>query len=298
MQSSLISLNDFRLPGYPSAPLTLNGRPLSIFAENISDLSSPDDKLSTIAIGIATILYKWHPNALAAFLDLDPWFSLTWSCTLASGTKFEIGRVRNRVTFGTLDVDGEKWEFMLTFDIVSQGQNRGEWVVNTHESMIGEKDIANDEETKRLAEEWVRGLVAEQGWEAVKGVKHGFWVEYAPMDIFGDGIPICPDWLYHSVDLARCTTCKRKRDNEHKLGICARCGTAAYCTGSTICQKSDWKVHKWICTMSVEDRGQALKVSEKGGLIRWDRSHTMVEEGKEVQSENPHFAEPQLVRTR
>lgn len=298
MQPSLISLKDFRLPGYPSASLILNGRPLSIFAEKVSDLTSGDEKISTVATGIATILYKWHPSALAAFLDLDPWFSLTWSCTLPSGTKFEIGRIRNRVTFGTLDADGEKWEVMLTFDILLSSDKRGKWVVNTRESMLGERDIESGEEAESLAQEWVKDLVAEQIWEAAKGVKHGFWVEYAPMDIFGDGIPICPDWLYASVDLERCTACKRKKGNGHTLGICARCGTAAYCAGSTTCQKRDWKVHKWTCTMSKEDRGQALKVSEKGGLIRWDMNHTMVEEGKEVQSENPNFAEPQLIRTR
>jgi hypothetical protein len=298
MCPSLISLNDFRLPGYPSALLTLNGRHLSIFTENFSGLNFQDEKISTITIGIATILYKWHANALAAFLDLDAWFSLTWSFTLPSEAKFEIGRIENRVTFGTLDADGEKWEVMLTFDMMLDGENRGKWVVNTHESMIGERDIGSEEEVERLAEEWVRELVAKKRWEAAKGLKHGFWVEYAPMDIFGDGIPMSPDWLYASVDLGSCATCKRKKEDGYTLGNCARCGTAAYCAGSTTCQKSDWKVHKWICTMSVEERGQALKVSEKGGLIRWDTSHTMVEEGEEVQSENPNFAEPQLKHVR
>ena len=235
-------------------------------------------------------------NALAAFLDLDAWFSLTWSVTLPSGAKFEIGRIQNRITFGTLDADGEKWEAMLTFDMMLDEKNRGKWVANTHESMLGGSDISNNEEVERLAEEWVRELVEKKSWEAAKGVKHGFWVEYAPMDIFGDGIPMSPDWLYASVDLARCTTCKRKKEDGYTLGNCARCGTAAYCAGSPMCQRSDWKVHKWICTMSAEERGQALKVSEKGGLIRWDTNHTMVEEGEEVKSQNPNFLEPQLKR--
>jgi hypothetical protein len=44
---------------------------------------------------------------LAAFLDLDAWFSLTWTLSIAEGTpdgsKIEIGRIGNQITFGSLD---------------------------------------------------------------------------------------------------------------------------------------------------------------------------------------------------
>jgi hypothetical protein len=304
MSPSLIPLTDFRLPGYPSASVNLNGQPLCIFAEEDSPLSTiqlnnKNKSHSTLPTGIATILYRWHPNALAAFLDLDAWFSLTWSVTLASsnGTrKLEIGRIGNQITFGTLDASGDNWEVMLTYNIVLSGEERGTWVANLKESMVGEKDVESVDEAERLGEEWVRKAVSDRVWDAGKGVKHGFWVEYAPMDIFGDGIPMSPHWLYASLDLGICATCGKEEGDTGRLNRCGRCGTAAYCSG--VCQKNDWKVHKWVCTMSVEDRGQALKISENGGLVGWDTSKTMVAQGETVLSENPNFAEPQLKRQR
>jgi hypothetical protein len=253
-------------------------------------------------MGIATVLYRWHPNALAAFLDLDAWFSLTWSVTVstpaASGekekTKFEIGRVQNQITFGTLDSTGENWQVMVTYNMVLEGDRRGQWVPNAHESMVGDQDVESEEEVEKLGKEWIEQMLKEKRWETGKGVEHGFWVEYAPMDIFGDGLPMSPHWLYASLDMGVCATCSRKWGGDMKMNRCARCGTAAYCSAE--CQKTDWKVHKWICRMSLEDRGQVLKITEKGGLIRWDLGRTMVQPGEEVESENPNFAEPQLKR--
>lgn len=48
--------------------------------------------------------------------------------------------------------------------------------------------------------------------------------------------------------------------------------------------------------MRMEDRGQALTITQKGGLIGWDTSKTMAEEGSEEPSKNPNFAEQQLKR--
>jgi hypothetical protein len=45
----------------------------------------------------------------------------------------------------------------------------------------------------------------------------------------------------------------------------------------------------------MEDRGQAIKLSEKGGLIKWDVTKTYAKEEGEV-SENPNFEMPQLKR--
>jgi len=50
--------------------------------------------------------------------------------------------------------------------------------------------------------------------------------------------------------------------------------------------------------MSMEDRGQALKITEKGGLIMWDISKTYAQEGRGEESKNPNFAEPQLKRVK
>lgn len=50
--------------------------------------------------------------------------------------------------------------------------------------------------------------------------------------------------------------------------------------------------------MSAEDRGMAIKISEKGGLYKWDTERTMVPRGEEVESENPFFETIQLKRTR
>lgn len=299
------SLPDYRLPGYPDIPLMLDGYPLSIYIEN--SFSAELDhipKPAAVPQGIATILYRWCPTALTAFLDLDAWFSLTWSATLpptepgAEAKKLEIGRVGNQVTFGTLDSSGENWEVMLTYNIASTSDekfNRGQWVPNTKESMLGEKDVKIAELVDRLGDRWVANAMRSKSWEAGKGVKHTFHVEYAPMDIFGDGIPMSPHLLYQSLDLTKCTTCATSSDAK-PLNRCGRCGTAAYCSAE--CQKEDWKVHKWVCTMSAEDRGMAIKVAEKGGLYRWDTERTMAGKGEEVESENPFFEKVQLKRTR
>jgi hypothetical protein len=293
-----MTLEEFRLPDYPDARLNLNGQPLTVIStksftpESTGQLTTP--------IGIATVLYHWHPATLAAFLDLDAWFSLTWTVSLppfpaspsSTGHSIEIGRVGNQITIGTLDAEGEKWSLMLTFNMAETGV----WVANVKESMVGEEDITDAEEIARLGQEFVRELVEGRVWEAGKKIKHRFFVEYAPMDIFGDGIQMSPHWLYKALDLKECSTCSaRESESGAKLERCGRCGTAAYCSGE--CQKRDWKVHKGICGMDVLERGQMLRITQKGGLIRWDESKTMVaEEGEE--SGNPNFAEKQFKRVR
>jgi hypothetical protein len=296
-------LPEFRLPDYPSASLSLDGLSLSVYKEDIfSEEQDAIKKIASVPHGIATILYRWHSNALAAFLDLDAWFSFTWTSTLppakpgAEAKKLEIGRVGSQVTFGTLDSAGDNWEVMLTYNISSvtdEKFQKGQWVPNTKESMLGEKDIKVPELVDRLGSDWVAKAMRSEIWEAGKGVKHTFHVEYAPMDIFGDGIATSPHLLYASLDLSKCTTCGI---STRALNRCGRCGTAAYC--SSECQKEDWKVHKWVCTMSAEDRGMAIKISEKGGLYNWDTERTMVACGEEVESENPFFETVQLKRIR
>ncbi|KAF9696413.1 hypothetical protein EKO04_005709 [Ascochyta lentis] len=309
MLPKLTHLAEFRLPNYPAAPLTLNGNPLSIYEEN-SFSAKQEQEPSPVPIGIATILYRWCPTALAAFLDIDAWFSLTWTVTLpenkASGEsakQLEIGRVGNQVTFGTLDASGDNFEIMCTFNVALTSETapgverkRGEWIPNVKESMLGEENMKSGEEVKKVGTQWVEDVVASKRWEAAKGVKHSFHVEYAPMDIFGDGIPMSPHWLYKALDLSKCTTCDTEGSAAKPLNRCGRCGTAAYC--SSTCQKDDWKVHKWVCTMSMEDRGQAIKISQKGGLYKWDPARTMTAKGEDVMSDNPFFEEVQLKRTR
>lgn len=303
-------LPEFRLPDYPSVPLTLDRHPLSIYRENSFGAEQEGVRTpASVPHGIATILYRWCPTALTAFLDLDAWFSLTWTVTIpkdeANGQvakKLEIGRVGNQVTFGTLDASGDNFEVMCTFNISLKSEvvggvetKRGEWVPNIKESMLGEKDMKSDEVLQKIGAAWVQKVVGSKRWETAKGVKHSFHVEYAPMDIFGDGIPMSPHWLYKALDLSVCTTCDAEGSATKPLNRCGRCGTAAYC--SSACQKEDWKVHKWVCTMSTEDRGMAIKISEKGGLYKWDTARTMTAKGEDVESENPFFETVQLKRT-
>lgn len=309
MSPNTIPLTDLRLPDYPNTPLTLNGQPLSIYEEN--SCTTPQESTSTAApvistsnllsipTGLATLLYSWHPTTLLAFLDLDAWFSLTWSVTLPSTKKLEIGRVGSQITFGTLDSGGENWDIMLTYNMAMSSDTkfkRGQWVPNVKESMLGEADVTSGEEIERLGRDWVGSALEGKVWKAGKGVKHTFHVEYAPMDIFGDGIPVNPHWLYASLDLSKCTTCDAQGSPAKSLNRCGRCGTAAYCSGE--CQKRDWDVHKWICTMTMEDRGQAIKISEKGGLYKWDTERTMAAQGEELESENPNFQGVVLRRMR
>jgi hypothetical protein len=251
----------------------------------------------TTAIGIATTLYNWCPDVLAAFLDLDAWFSFTWSVAIQQGspdeTNIEIGRVGNQVTFGTLDKDGNDWTSMLTYNIVLEGEDHGAWVANPKESMEGDRDVTDIKEIDRLSRDFVKKLVEEKRWMTGKKIQHTFHVEYAPMDVWGDGILMNPHWLYKSLDLSKCTTCDA---TSMALQRCGRCGTATYC--SSACQRKDWALHKHICNLSLEDRGQMLAITEKGGLIRWDEERMYAKEGSGEESKNPNFLERQLKRTR
>jgi hypothetical protein len=60
----------------------------------------------------------------------------------------------------------------------------------------------------------------------------------------------------------------------------------------------DWAVHKHICSLSLEDRGQMLAITEKGGLIGWDPERTFAIKNIGEGSKNPNFATPQLKRCR
>jgi hypothetical protein len=299
MTFKVIQLDKYRLPDHPQAPLHLDRSPLVIvdckcFTEN-NDASG-----LTAAVGIATVLYTWCPDALAAFLDLDAWFSLTWSLSIQQGedyeTNIEIGRIGNQITFGSLDEDGENWTLMLTYNISMEGPKRGAWIPNPNESMENDNDVTDPKEIDRLSRDFVRELILQKRWNTGRRMRHKFSVEYAPMDVWGDGIPMNPHWLYATLDLTSCTTCKSTALEQTPLQRCGRCGTSTYC--STTCQRKDWTVHKHVCSLSLEDRGQMLAITEKGGLIMWDTEKTFAKEGSGEESKNPHFAEPQLKRFR
>jgi hypothetical protein len=294
-----VTLDDFRLPDHPDARLQLDRQPLGVVDVEAFTESTDASEL-TAAIGIATILYNWCPDTLSAFLDLDAWFSFTWSLAIQQGeadeTNIEIGRVGNQITFGTLDKDGNDWTLMLTYNISMEGADRGAWILNPKESMKGDEDITDTKEIDTLSRGFAKDLILLKRWSTGKKLRHKFHVEYAPMDIWGDGIPMNPHWLYKSLNLLECTVCAKMAQETCPLQRCGRCGTATYC--SSECQRKDWAVHKHICSLSLEDRGQMLAITEKGGLIGWDSERTFAVEDSGEESKNPNFAEPQLKRCR
>ncbi|KAF2829299.1 hypothetical protein CC86DRAFT_187850 [Ophiobolus disseminans] len=297
--TTLLALDEFRLPDHADARILLNQSPLSVVDTNQFTEHS-DTSTLTAAIGIATILSKWCPDALAAFLDLDAWFSFTWSLAIQQGeldeANIEIGRVGNQITFGTLDKDGDSWTLMLTYNISMEGPTRGIWIPNSKESMEGDDDITDPKKIDRLSRDFAKEIVLQKRWNTGKKMRHKFYVEYAPMDVWGDGIPMNPHWLYKSLDLSECTACRSQAKAETPLQKCGRCGTATYCCSG--CQRQDWAVHKHICSLSLEDRGQMLAITEEGGLINWAPDKMFAIEGSGEQSKNPNFADPQLKRRR
>ncbi|KAI4727334.1 hypothetical protein E4T49_04834 [Aureobasidium sp. EXF-10728] len=299
--TKFISLDQTRIPGFPDAIIHLDAVPLRIIDDANSELSKQTDTSNlTAAVGITTILYRWCPAALHAFLDIDAWFSFTFNVTLSSSSTYEIGRVENQITIGKLDAEGEKWEVMLTYNISCQ-EDKGKWIPNTTESMLGNTDLTDSSQIDKLAKEFVKDLCLQQIWYPAKARKHELFVEYALMDPFSDGIPMNPHWLYSAPDITHCTVCNISKETK-ALQRCGRCGTAAYCCAEH--QKLDWAVHKTTCNMSLEERGQMLRISESGGLVGWERSQRVVGdgedqvEGEEVQakemSKNPNFVVPQL----
>lgn len=242
----------------------------------------------------------------------------------------------NQITFGTLDGSGEEWKVMITFNVGlgdgSDGEDEGEgedeggkdehggkresrrggWIVNRKECMQGERDVTDIQEIEILAQEMGKTWVEDKVWQTGKGVKHEFYVEYAPMDIWGDGIAMNPGWLYESLDLGKCSGCdasasaslsahdsretQLKDSSPTQLSRCGKCGTATYC--SSACQKKDWPVHKHICSLGLEERGQMLAITQKGGLIAWDKERMYAREGSGEMSKNPFLEEGTVKRWR
>ncbi|KAI4735072.1 hypothetical protein E4T50_14409 [Aureobasidium sp. EXF-12298] len=293
MGTKFVTLDDTRIPGFPDAPVHLDRAPIQIVDDADAKFNeSTDTSNLTTAIGITTVLFRWCPSALHAFLDIDAWFSFTWTLTIQDEMKIEIGRVENQITIGKLDAEGEKWTLMLTFNITAEGPQRGAWVPNPAESMLGDNDLTDAAQIDKLGRQF--------RWLTGKKMQHQLFVEYALMDPFSDGIPMNPHWLYNAPNVDNCThtTCGIHKDVK-PLQRCGRCGTAAYCCPSH--QKLDWPVHKSICNMSLEDRGQMLKISQNDGLIGWDLSKTVFDEDEddeETLCKNPNFVTPQLKRAR
>nr|POE46952.1 n-lysine methyltransferase smyd2-a [Quercus suber] len=281
MTPTFTSLDDVRLPGAPDASLSLDGAPLRILDTSDTDEHQIVDSVEiSAAVGIATVLYKWCPDALFALLDENHWLSFTWLLTLPDETKIEIGRIRDQVTFGTLDKEG-LWKLMVTYNTPrSYGETaagdktkcEGRWIPNTVETMLDGQDISDSVEVDRLGRAFVRDLIFHRKWLTGRATKHEFFVESAHlggMDPFADGIAMNPHWLYSSFDVARCTRCGNADVEGRSLNRCGKCGTAAYCCSG--CQKEDWPVHKAVCSMSMEERGKALHLTKDGGLIYWSR---------------------------
>ncbi|CZT17860.1 uncharacterized protein RCC_03696 [Ramularia collo-cygni] len=267
MVVNYITLEHIRLPGHAENPLLLDNSPLRIL--DGTSLEGNDADLST-ANGTATILYNWCPEALFALLDIEAWFSFTWTVTLEDETKLEIGRIRNQVTMGKLDKEG-LWKVMITFNIsqLENGLYQGSWMPNTEETMLGDQNVDDPKEIERLGREFVAELIKQRRWLTGKKIRHEFFIESLSlgMDPWDDGLAMNPHWLYETLDLARCSTCKSGGQHGKSLNRCGRCGTAAYC--SSECQQKDWSVHKAVCAMSAEDRGKALRYSQNGGLVNW-----------------------------
>lgn len=294
-KATFSSIGGARIPGRPNAQLQLNASPLQIADEGLTAQSDTSDLSADI--GVATVLYRWCPEALYAFLDLDAWFSFTWNVTLnpdeSDETKLEIGRVRNEITMGVLENGGETWKVMVSYTICKSDAERSRWIPNPGESMLDARELTCAATVDDLGRDFVKQLVVERHWLTDRKVQHQMFVEYAPMDIFGDGIAMNPHWLYRTLDLAVCTTSGCA--NRSALRRCSRCGTATYCSDK--CQRTDWAVHKSICNMAPEERGKALHLTRDGGLINWGRSKTVDDgSGDDVMSDNPHFVEPQTKR--
>lgn len=263
---ALLPLPNLRIPGHPNQPLYLDGKPLTILDE--SAIPSPPDtndnnkKIENLtpAIAIATVLYKWHPSALFALLDLSAWFSFTWTLTLADGKKIEIGRIRNQISMGTLDEDG-LWEMMVSFTMQPGGADHsvddgsssvsnydndgggggGIWHPNPSETIFPSDDDnktsspSTPEETLQLATTFLQDVIMQRRWllppaGQQKGCLHEFFIEsrHLGMDPWGDGMRMNPHWLYHSLDRGVCTVCggpsasfSAANDNDHTAAAAA-----------------------------------------------------------------------------
>ncbi|PPJ54978.1 hypothetical protein CBER1_05640 [Cercospora berteroae] len=192
--AALLRLHDFAIPGRPDKTLRLDGQPLSIVDEKTFNAEC-DSSALTPAIGVATVLYNWCPEALLALLDTESWFSFTWTLTINQGedneTKFEIGRIRQQVTMGTLEKEG-LWKVMVTYDMTSTGHEsmKCPWQPNIEETMVDDKNVEDAAEVHRLGVSFVEDMILHRRWLTGKRMRHEFFVEspHIGMDPWEDGM--------------------------------------------------------------------------------------------------------------
>ncbi|SMQ49988.1 unnamed protein product [Zymoseptoria tritici ST99CH_3D7] len=299
-EARILPFYSLRIPTYPEHALHLDDSPLQIIShrpdpgETIPSATPPEG--FTPAIAIATILYNWHPDALLAFLDTRTWVTFTWNLRLGDGRQIEIGRVRGRVMVGELDAK-EEWTWATAWDMTKSGKEdddddedgwfEGKWVVDCRDSFLNAVSAQGKtlEEVNSHARRELWDWILASRWETGKKLRHHLFVESAALgvDAWSDGLQISPHWLYRAMDLGRCTFCGR--EGGEGLKKCRKCGTATYC--GVECQKGDWKVHKGVCGMGLEERGKALFYSRGEGGLAGARARTPgVEDGKEEDDED------------
>lgn len=224
----------------PFPGISIDGGPIRIIDHK--RLNKENEQDVTAALGIATTLYNWHPDALRALLDVENYADCEWSFITQDKalSSFTISRNDQQVMLGCyqgggssrMDPDDIVWQLRVHFDmpptgpwqplaVISQGQHVGD-----PESIINAGKIL------------ARNMMYTPRWETLPKSTLQF--------LIGGGLTD-PHWLYCEKADGICTCCKKEAGEGKTLRRCAGCQTAAYC--SIECQKADWKVHKELCKM-------------------------------------------------
>ena len=230
--------------------LLISGAPLSIVDHTQFDEDTDKTSL-TAAIGVATTLWNWCPNALRAWLDRAAYYSCEWACRRHQGTPLQhtilLARNDRHISLGYYNYDVE---LILGCDF-GMPEDGGPWIPLSGTLSVG--PVRNEARWPAIGQMLARDLLYNPTWQAGRNISHEFivgdqngWHASYPSDAGATSKgEVDPHWLYHPRTSDICQRCYRPEDLTRVLRKCTRCKAARYC--SVLCQESDWAAHKGVC---------------------------------------------------
>lgn len=151
--------------------LYIDGSPVAIIDTAQFDEDTEDHQLTT-AIGIATILWNWHRNALRAFLDIkrypDIEFAIRENITESKFVTHLITRHEQSVMIGTYTQDFD-WEIQCGFGVPRAGR----WKPLSGAGAMGS---VRQERVSDLGGYWARDQLYHRRWKPWEDRTHELYV--------------------------------------------------------------------------------------------------------------------------
>ena len=221
-----------------SGPLsTRDSSPDEIFRSWDEECSAPH--------AVATILWRWHPSALRAFLDRRRFYCVQWfyKKTLREDSILTIARHDRHITLGTYEAVTLDWKLQARYQMPTSGP----WIPVAGEgSELGPTEDPDD--VVYLGDCIGRSLLRNERWKPEKS--EGSYIELCIIANENGGWErgCDPHWLYCRYSETLCAVCKCKLGQgvyKLKRVECEKCDRVQYC--STKCRREDENVHIGLC---------------------------------------------------